>query len=192
MFLRPFFPFISQAHTDPPPTQGPLPLSWGPPPLHRGVPMRTLSSMMRGGARGGFASLDEVKGREWGGDAVGAPPPPPPLHPPPPFKKKMGSRGMQGGNGGRGGGDSVLVCLRQTRDASPPTEGTVKAVRQPPRLWIFFFSPCGRSRKNQNQKVSLLYIEWNLLGRQKGAAAFAARRPPPPAFFASPSFPLFI
>nr|UYR51172.1 hypothetical protein [Morchella crassipes] len=49
--------------------------------------------------------------------------------------------------------------------------GPVKAVRQPPpRLWIFFFSPCERSRKTKNKTV----------GGGGQPAAFAARRPPPP------------
>nr|UYR50820.1 hypothetical protein [Morchella crassipes] len=91
---------------------------------------------------------DSVPPTTWGGRCSRCPPFPPIT--PPPFTLPIFWNGgdARGGEGGRGGGtDSVLVCLRQTRDASPPTEGTVKAVRQPPRLWIFFFSPCGRSRK---------------------------------------------
>nr|UYR51058.1 hypothetical protein [Morchella crassipes] len=119
LFNNTLFPFISQAHSDPPPTQGPLP------------PFLHLC-----GERGGFASLDEVKGREWGRCSRRPPPLPHPCIPPP-IPKNGEPGGMKGGRG-EGGADSVLVCLRQTRDASPPTEGTVKAVRHPPRLWIYF------------------------------------------------------
>nr|UYR51111.1 hypothetical protein [Morchella crassipes] len=88
------------------------------------------------GLGGGFCIPWRSQGKGVGGEMQSPPPLPPPLHPPP--FQKMGRGGWKGGMGGRGGGaDSVLVCLRQTRDASPPTEGTVKAVRQPPRLWIF-------------------------------------------------------
>nr|UYR51185.1 hypothetical protein [Morchella crassipes] len=62
---------------------------------------------------------------------------------------------MQGGGmgGGKEGADSVLVCLRQTRDASPPTEGTVKAVRQPPRLWILFLlALAGEAEKKPSRR----------------------------------------
>nr|UYR50963.1 hypothetical protein [Morchella crassipes] len=52
------------------------------------------------GARGGFASLDEVKGREWGEMQSPAPLPPPPCIPPP--FQKMGRGDARGGGGGRG------------------------------------------------------------------------------------------
>nr|UYR51144.1 hypothetical protein [Morchella crassipes] len=107
------------------------------------------------GLGGGLHPLTKSREGSWGGRCSRRPPPPPLASPP---FQKMGRGDERGGMEGRGeGADSVLVCLRQTRDASPPTEGTVKAVRQPPPpppAWFF------------------------CKGRGGQPAALAARRPP--------------
>nr|UYR51163.1 hypothetical protein [Morchella crassipes] len=148
------------------------------------------------GGSGGVCIPWRSQGKGVGGDAGGAPLPlPPPLHPPIP--KKNGEGGDERGEWGKGGGDSVLVCLRQTRDASPPTEGTLKAVWQPPRLWIFF---CFRKKKQGTPMFLLLLLSWAVSPppyterRTKkpapldggGSQQLTLRGGlPPPAFFAS-------
>nr|UYR50988.1 hypothetical protein [Morchella crassipes] len=169
---------------------------------------RTLSSMMRGGPNpwphgglqggsGGVCIPWRSQGKGVGGRCSRRPPPfppPPPCIPPPPIPKNGGG-GCKGGMG-KGGADSVLVCLRQTRDASPPTEGTVKAVRQPPRLWIFWLYPCGRSPKTKNQTrfhyIQYIEIYWTnetcCAGRRGQQLLLRGGLP---ACFASASFPPF-
>nr|UYR50948.1 hypothetical protein [Morchella crassipes] len=133
------------------------------------APLRGLQ-----GGSGDLLALAVGQGLGVGGDAVAAPPFPHPCIPPP--IPKNGEGGMQGGEWGKGGADSVLVCLRQTRDASPPTEGTVKAVRQPPRLWIFFFTLAAEAKKQQAG------------GGAAGSSSCAAARQPGRAGFLRPIY----